>query len=124
MPPLEDEPPRAEPGQQSIADEILDLYTSARERAGTEWAFRKAQAILAGKWAGMAAALGCAAAGLLFLALMAAVFGLVLALTETVGAWGATGIVAGVFLLLAAAAALAAWRWIGRISTLLRGDGG
>lgn len=123
MPTLHDESPRPEPGQQSIADEVVGLFAAARERAETEWAFRRAQATLAGKWAGVAAAGGCAAAALLFLALLATVFGLVLALAGTVGAWAATGIVAGGFLLLAVVAALVAWRWLRRIAALLRGDG-
>jgi uncharacterized membrane protein len=124
MSPPQDDPARPDPAQpQSIADEVRRLYASARDRAETELAFRKAQASLAGKLASVAAAVGCAALVFLFFALMAAVFGLVLALSEIVGAWAATGIVAGGFALLAVIAGLLAWSRVRRIVALLRGNG-
>jgi len=114
------EPPDAPAGEESIADEVKGLYAAARARAETELAFQKARAALAGKWAGIAAALGCAAVGLLFLALMAAVFGLVLALAQVLGAWAATGIVTGGFALVAVACALLAWFRVRRIAALMK----
>lgn len=105
---------------ESIADELRGLYASARIRVETELAFQKARASLAGKWAGIAAALGCAAAALLFLALMAAVFGLVLALANVLGPLAATGVVTGAFALLALVAGMLAWRRARRIVGLMR----
>jgi hypothetical protein len=107
--------------RESIADEVRSLYASARVRAETELAFQKARAGLVGKWAGVAAALGCAAVALLFLAAMGAVFGLVLSLAAVLGPWAATGIVVGAFVLLAGVAAMLAWSRVRRIMALLRG---
>lgn len=115
-----DEPNGPGVGDESIADEVRNLYAAARARAETELAFQKARASLAGKWAGIAAALGCAAAVLLFLALMAAVFGLVLSLAAVVGPWAATGVVTGAFALLAVVSALLAWSRVRRIMALMR----
>ncbi|MDE2403470.1 MAG: phage holin family protein [Sphingomonadales bacterium] len=103
---------------QSLSEEVRVLFEAARARAETELAFQKARAGLLGKWAGIVAALGCLVVALLFLALMAAVFGVVLGLAQALGAWAATGIVVGVLVVLALVAGLLAWARVRRIGAL------
>jgi len=110
----------SEQDTQSLADEVRELFAAAKARAETEIAFQKARAGIAAKWAGIAAGLGCLVAALLFLALMAAVFGVVLALAQALGAWVATGIVAGTLVLLAVIAGLLALGRVRRIAGLMK----
>ena len=111
-----------EPEAQSLADEIRELVAAARARAETELAFQAARAGLLARFAAIAAGLGCLALILLFYALMAAVFGLVLALTQAIGAWAATGVVVGGLVLVALLALLLVWGRVRRIGALLRKD--
>jgi len=87
--------------ERSLPDDVRQLARHARALAEAELALNKARAKYAGAQAKGIALLGVLAATLVFLAVVAAVFGAVLALTPTLGAWGATGAVCGGLLLVA-----------------------
>ena len=118
----DDDGPDDAPDYRSLGDEVRGLVEAAKERAQTEIAFQTARAGMLGKLAGMVAALGCVALILLFYATMAAVFGLVLALAQWLGAWAATGIVVGGLVLLALLAMLFAWTRVRKMGALIRAD--
>jgi Putative Actinobacterial Holin-X, holin superfamily III len=110
-PPLSAEPTDAAdtPG---LVDDLRQLAADGRTLLEAELAYQKSRAAVAGKAAGSIAGWGALALALAFFALMALVFGLILALTPLLGPWGA---MATVFAALLAGAALSAWiaaqRW-------------
>ena len=96
----------------SLGDDLRQLIDDGRALAAAELAWQKSRAAYAGQQAGGIAALGLLALALVFCALLALIFGLVLALTPLLGSWGAMGAVVGGLLLAALiAGALAALRW-------------
>jgi hypothetical protein len=98
----------ADPADRSLVDDLRLLAGDARTLAEAEFAYQKSRAQVFG--GGIGSILGFAAAALLLvsLALIGLVVGLILALTPLITAWGATAVVAGVLVLLAATAALRA----------------
>jgi uncharacterized membrane protein YqjE len=105
--------------QRSLADDLRELAENARQLADAEIAYQKSRAAYAGGGLVRVAAFGALTAVLVFFALMVLAIGLVLALTPSLGAWGAMAVVfAGLVLLalLSAYFALSRWR---RISSAL-----
>ena len=92
----------------TLEDDLRQLIGDARALAEAELAWQKARAAFAGKQIGVIALIGLLALALVFFALMALVFGLVLALASLLGAWGAMATVTGGLLLAAGLAALLA----------------
>ena len=113
---MDDEAVHAEPitgptHHSTLGDDLSQLIDDGRALASAELAWQKSRAAFAGKQAGGIALLAVLAAALAFCALMALIFGLVLALAPLLGAWGAMGAVAGGVLLAALiAGALAAFK--------------
>jgi len=92
----------------TLEDDVRQMLGDGRALIEAELAWQKARATFAGKQAGGIALLGLLALALAFFALMALVFGTVLALATMLGAWGAMAAVTGGLLLAAALAALMA----------------
>ena len=103
----------------SLTDELRQLIGDGRALAEAEFAWQKARVTFAGKQAGGIAVLGLLAAALAFCALMALVFGTVLALVPLLSAWGAMAAVTGGLLLAAALAALTAVLRVRRLTRLI-----
>ena len=100
----EADPEKSEPGfatQARLGDDLRQLIDDGRALAAAELAWQKSRAAYAGKQAGGIAILGLLAAALAFCALMALIFGLVLALTPLLTAWGAMAAAVGGLLLAA-----------------------
>jgi hypothetical protein len=94
--------------QPTLEDDLRTLIGDGRAFIEAELAWQQARAVFAGKQIGGIALLGLLALALVFFALMALVFGTVLALATTLGAWGAMAAVTGGLLFAAALAALLA----------------
>ena len=92
----------------TLEDDVRQLVGDGRAFVEAELAWQKARAVFAGKQIGVIALLGLLALALAFFALMALVLGLILALTPSLGAWGAMAAVTGGLLLTAALAGLLA----------------
>jgi hypothetical protein len=92
----------------SLGDDLRQLTDDARALVEAELVWQKSRAVFAGKQAGGIAVLGLLAAALAFCALMALIFGMVLALVPLLTAWGATAAVSGGLLLAALLAGLLA----------------
>jgi Putative Actinobacterial Holin-X, holin superfamily III len=106
----------------TLGDDLRQLIDDGRALAAAELAWQKSRAAYAGKQAGGIAVLGLLAAALVFCALMALTFGLVLALTPLLSAWGAMGaVVAGLLLAALIAGGMAAGRWRRVASTIAEG---
>jgi uncharacterized membrane protein YqjE len=103
-------------GDPSLAQ---DMKSEVRAFAEAELAFQKARAAYAGSAAGVIAGLGIVAAVLLFFATMAVIFGTVIALSPTLGAWGAMAAVSLALLALAAICALLALMRFRRMKAVL-----
>lgn len=88
--------------QPTLEEDLRQLAGDGRAWVEAELAWHKARALFAGKQLGTIALLGLLAIALAFFALMALVFGTVLALVPVLTAWGATAAVT-LGLLLAAA---------------------
>lgn len=120
---MSDTPPplvREDAAERSLVDDVRQLVGDARTLAEAELAYQKSRASLASSSVGKIAGMGVLALVLVYFALMALVFGLVLSLTPYLTAWGATAAVVLGLLLAAALAALAALgRWK-RLSALLK----
>lgn len=110
-------PPDA--GERSLKEDIRQFASDARALAEAEAAYQKSRAAFAGQEAKSIAISGLLAAVLVFFALMAVTVGLVFALTPLITAWGATAVVAGTLLAIAAALALGAARRWKRMTSLL-----
>ena len=87
--------------ERSLPEDLRQLAEDARALAEAEFAYQKSRAAFAGQEAKRIAILGLLAAVLVFFALMTLTFGLVLALTPLLTAWGATALVVGGLLLAA-----------------------
>lgn len=102
----------SEDAARSLVDDVRQLVEDARTLAEAELAYQKARAKIAGSSAGGIAGMGVLALTLVYFALMALVFGLVLALAPVLSAWGATAaVVLGLLLCAGLAAAVARRRW-------------
>lgn len=119
-------PPLLKPeadAERSLVDDVKQLASDGRTLLEAEFAYQKSRAAVAG--AGIKGITGWAALALalVFFALMALVMGLVLGLTELIGAWAATAVAVLVLLAAAGLSALAASRRWKRMSALLSDDG-
>ena len=94
--------------QPTLEEDVRQLFGDGRAWLEAELAWYKARASFAGKQLGTIALLGLLALALTFFALMALVFGLVLALVPVLTAWGAMAAVTGGLLLAASLVALLA----------------
>ena len=102
----------SEARERSLVEDLRQLAQEGRAAAEAEIAYQKSRAAVAGQGMKAIAALGALALVLLVFALMALVFGVVLALAELVGAWAATAIVVlGLILAAGLCAMLAGARW-------------
>lgn len=79
----------------SLREDLRQLAADARTLAEAELAYQKSRAAYAGNEAKILAILGALASALAFFSLMALVLGSVIALSPTLGPWGATAAVAG-----------------------------
>lgn len=107
-----------DPAERSLGDDLRQLADDGRTLLEAEFAYQKSRAIAAGS--GIASLIGWAALGavLVLLAVIAALFGVVLELSNLVGAAGATLIVVVSMLVVATICALVVqrkWRRIDRI---------
>lgn len=97
-------------GAPPLTEVAAQLVEDLRAAAASEIALIEARAAMAGDGVRRAAMWGAVAGGTLLIAVLAGVFGVIMALTPLVGAIAATLIVATALLALAAAAALLARR--------------
>ncbi|MFM5918507.1 MAG: phage holin family protein [Novosphingobium sp.] len=107
----------------SLVDDVKQLASDGRTLLEAEFAYQKSRAAVAGAGAKGIAGWAALALALVFFALMALVMGVILGLTELVGAWAATGITLLALLLAAGLSGLAASRRWKRMSALLANDG-
>lgn len=109
-----DQPPLIieDAAERSLVDDVRQLASDGRTLLEAELAYQKSRALVAGQAAKGVAGWGALALALVFFALMALVFGLILVLAEAIGALWAT---IAAFLGLLAFAALSGWfalrRW-------------
>ena len=105
--------------ERSLVDDVKQLASDGRTLLEAEFAYQKSRAAVAG--AGIKGITGWAALALalVFFALMALVMGVVLGLSELIGAWAATAVTVLVLLLAAGLSGLAASRRWKRMSALL-----
>ncbi len=101
LPPLTSNAASAE-SRPSLIAELRALQAEARSFAEAELAWQKARAAHLARNAKGIAAFGALALALVFFALMALVFGLVLGLAGLIGPWGATAVATLALLLTAA----------------------
>jgi hypothetical protein len=103
----------------SLADDLRLLIDDGRAYLKAEIGWQKARLLFAGSQAGVVILFGLLAAALIFGAMMALVFGLVLALAPMLTIWGAMAAVIGGFLIAAGLAALLAMLRLRRMIRLL-----
>ena len=120
---MTDSPPplvREDAAERSLVEDVRQLAEDARTLAEAELAYQRSRASLAGSSIGRIAGLGTLALVLVYFALMALVFGLVLALVPHLTTWGATAaVVLGLLIAAALAAGVALAKWK-RLSALLK----
>lgn len=92
--------------ERSLSEDLRDLADHARTFAQAELSYQKTRAAYAGQEAKSITVYAVLAAVFLFFAAMGLVFGLILALTPILTAWGATAVVCIVLL---GVAALCGW---------------
>ncbi|MCK9544238.1 MAG: phage holin family protein [Novosphingobium sp.] len=109
--------------ERSLVEDLRKLAGDGRAFAEAEIAYQRARVAYAGAAARPIAALGALALCFVFFALMAATVGSVIALAPRLGAWGATGAVAGGLILLAALCALVARQKAGTMVRTLKQGG-
>lgn len=97
-----------EEGNKSLLDDVAALLDDGRTLAEAEFAYQKARLTYAGRRGRNAIILVLLAVVLVAFALFGLVFGLILALTPYLSAWGATAVVVIGFLIIAAGCGLAA----------------
>ncbi len=110
-------------GTSSIFEDVTTLIDDGRTLVEAELAFQKTRLSYAGIRGRNAAICGIAALALAILAVFALVVGALLALTPLLGAWGATAVVAGILLAVAALFAVLALRNVKLISKAFRDEG-
>ena len=106
------------PSEPSLADDVRALIDDGKTYLEAELQFQKSRAALVVGRGKSGAILGVAAAAIAHLALIALVVGLLFALAPVIGPWGATGIVVGVLLIVAAVLAVMARRRFARLSAV------
>ncbi len=107
----------------TLLADVEDLIGDAQTWFDAELGYQKVRAAFVGANLKQALALGIAAVLLLVVAVMGLTFGLVLALTPLVSAWGATAIVVGLLLLGALLSTLGARKAWGALMGAIREDG-
>lgn len=115
-------PPLVKPesaAERSLVDDVKALASDGRTLLEAEFAYQKSRAAVAGAGAKGIAGWAALALALVFFALMALVMGVILGLTELIGAWAATGVTVLALLLIAGLSALAASRRWKRMAALL-----
>ena len=117
------EPAELDAAERSLLDDLRQLADDGRALAKAEAAYQQSRARLAGGSLGKIAAFGGAALVLVFFAVMGLVFGLILALTPLITAWGATAVVVVLLLALALVAALMAKARWQRLSRFVAASG-
>ncbi len=119
-------PPLLKPedaADRSLVDDVRRLASDGRTLLEAEFAYQKSRAAVAGAGVKGIAGWAALALALVFFALMALVMGVILGLTELIGAWAATAATVLALLVAAGLSALAASRRWKRISALLGDDG-
>ncbi|MGN6357274.1 MAG: phage holin family protein [Novosphingobium sp.] len=96
----------ADPADRSLLDDLRLLAGDARTLAEAEFAYQKSRAQVFGSGIGKILGLAVGALLLVGLALVGLTVGLIIALTPSITAWGATAVVVGVLIVLAGTAAL------------------
>ena len=117
------ESPISDAATRSLVEDIKDLASDGRTLLEAELAYQKSRAVVAGAGAKGVAGWAAFALALAFFALMALVMGVLLGLSEAIGAWAATGIVFAGLLLAAGLSGLAASRRWKRMSAALSDSG-
>ena len=108
--------------QGSLADDVTALIGDGRTYLSAELQFQKTRARHSGKEIGRIATFGGGAALFALLALIGLTVGSIIALSPVLTAWGATGVVVGILIIMCALLGLLAKRHLRR---LLAGfDGG
>lgn len=111
-------------GDRSLAEDLHALAGDGRAFLQAELAYQKTRASYAAGSIRTIAILAVLAGALAFFSLMALVFGLLLALTPLLTAWGATAVVVGSLATFAfLALKLAATRWTKMLAMLSDADG-
>jgi uncharacterized membrane protein YqjE len=115
--------PPSDPAHRSLAADVRELADAGKHLASAEVAYQRARASYAGQSAGAIAAIAGITLLLVFLALMALVFGLVLSLAPILTPVGATAAVcAGLIIAAVLFAMLGVNRWR-RMIEILRDAG-
>lgn len=105
-------PSTGDAAQRSLVEDVRTLVQDGRTLIEAELAYQKSRAALAGSGVRGIATWGALALALAFFALMALVFGLVLALSALIGAWLATvAVVLGLTFVAALCGMAASRRW-------------
>ncbi|TCM21993.1 putative superfamily III holin-X [Novosphingobium sp. PhB165] len=107
----------------SLAQDLKLLAEEARTLAQAELAFQKTRAAYVGAEARTIALFGVLAAVVVFFALMALVFGLVLSLASVLGPWLATAVATLALLVIAAILGLSARGRVKRVRSVLSNGG-
>ena len=105
------------PEEATLIDDVHALLDDGKTYVEAELQFQKSRVAFVLDRGKAGAALGVAALGLVHLALIALVVGLIIALAPLIGPWGATAVVVGVLLVLAVLLALAAKRRFAGLAT-------
>jgi len=108
-------PSTSDAAERSLVEDVRRLIEDGRTLLEAELAYQKSRAAVAGQGAKGMAAWGSLALALVFFLLMALVMGSILALTPTIGAWGAMGVVCAVLL---AATGISAWLAFSHFKTM------
>ena len=107
----------------SLFDDAYALYEDGRTYVEAEVAFQKSRATYAAHESKSGLVFAMAAMGLLHLALLGLVVGLIIALEPYLGAFGAMGVVVGGLIVLGVLFGLSARNRFKRISKAFDGDG-
>ena len=108
------------PEPRSLTEDLVALFDDGKTLAEAEIQFQKTRAAFAFDRGRAGALYGVVAFALLHLALVALVIGSVIALTPAIGAWAATGIVAGILAAAGILLALVAKRRFARLALAYR----
>jgi hypothetical protein len=120
-----EEPPveSALAAEPSLVDDVKALLDDGKTYLEAELQFQKSRAAFAVDRGKSGAVYGVGAAAVVQIGLIAGVVGLIFALAPLVTAWGATAVVVGVLLIVAAALGLTARRRFARLTAVIRETG-
>ncbi len=104
----------------SLVEDVKALLDDGKTYLEAELQYQKSRAAYAVDRGKSGAIYGVAAAAVLHLALIGLVVGLILALSPLITAWGATAVVVGVLVAVAAVLGLAAKRRFTKLTTVIR----